>query len=316
MPRRCVAPSAAAAEQGPAPAQAQHLAEEALLPPVLGLLPSRELLRLAAACRPQLAAVLACGGVWGQRVVDDFGGSLERARAWARCGSGSARELHRRLSELRRAFRDAVSIVEGDLCTVPRIAPRSVDAIICPAVPSCGPYGPCAVAVHRAAGPELDEFLQNTALPVVGGRVPVGQAISTPAFGVEGVSVIVHAVGPTWQFEEEAQRRLLRQAYDSACRELASCPSGPVRSVATASISTGGNGMLPEVAAPIALAVLRDAVCFGGLECVYMVVYERYFMGKFEAVRRAMLARFNEEPALPDGGESSDGTSVEEWESE
>uniref|UniRef100_A0A7S2F1X8 Macro domain-containing protein n=1 Tax=Alexandrium andersonii TaxID=327968 RepID=A0A7S2F1X8_9DINO len=295
---------------------ARHPAEEALLPPVLGFLPTRELLRLALASRQQLSAVLTCEDVWCERVEDDFGGNLERARCWAQRSEGSARELHRRLAELRRAFRDAVVIVQGDLCTVPRTASRTVDAIVCPAVPSCGPYGPCAVAVHRAAGPALDTYLQTTALPAVGGRVRVGQAIATPSFELEGVHTIVHAVGPTWQFDEEDQRRLLRQAYESACRALEASPAGPVRCAATASISTGGNGMSPEVAAPIALAVLRDAVCFGSLECIYVVTLERSFRGKFEEIRRTMLERFNEDPSVPDDANSSDGLSGGEWESE
>jgi len=275
------------------------LTEEVLLPPVLALLPSPALLRVAAACRQQLEAVAACEGVWAQRVLGDFGGSLERAYAWTGLARGGARELHRRLTQLRRAFDDAV-VAQGDLCAFPLACDDRVDAVVCPSVPTCGPYGPCAVAVHRAAGPALEAFLQSHALPAVGGRVRVGQAIVTPAFEFPGVRAIVHAVGPTWQFEAEAQRVLLRQAYESAFRALRCEPDGPARCVATASISTGGNGMSVEVAAPIALAACRDAVCFGGLERLYIVLFEGYSHRAFEAVKRAVLSRFNEDPAIPD----------------
>lgn len=302
--RRRPAPAAPAAQLAPS-GHGGRPAEEALLPPILGFLPARELLHLASASRQQLSGAVACEDVWRERVEDDFGGSLERGRAWTRRGDCSAKELHRRLHELRRAFQDAVSIVQGDLCTMPRTVDRKVDAIVCPAVPSCGPYGPCAVAVHRAAGPALDTYLQTSALPAVGGRVRVGQAIATPSFALEGVHTIVHAVGPTWQFEEEAQRRLLRQAYESACQAMEVSPAGAVRCAATASISTGGNGMSADVAAPIALATLRDAVCFGSLECIYVVVFDRSFRNKFSEVRHSMLRRFNEDPPVPEYSASS-----------
>merc|ERR1740129_1447105 len=140
-----------------------------------------------------------------------------------------------------------------------------VEAVICPSVPICGAYGPCATAVHRAAGPELARHIRSTVLPPIGGRVQVGRAVVTPSFEFPGVRAIVHAVGPTVQFSEADQRHLLREAYESAFRVLEDAPGGPVRSAAAASISTGGNGMSPEVGAPIAMAVARDAVCLGKL---------------------------------------------------
>jgi len=103
-------------------------------------------------------------------------------------------------------------------------------------------------------------------------------------------------VGPTNRIpSKEIQKTTLRKTYDSAFEALEKVPGGPARRVAVASISTGGNGVSEFIAAPVAMAALRDAVCLGKLEKVYMVLYDHFTLGVFQEAKEEVMEHFNEE---------------------
>jgi len=260
---------------------------------------------LACTCSPfhQLFASSAFDDVWRHLLVTDFGARAlqmpeSMAAIGARCtsGYGAARAAHRSVSELRRSFSHSVTIVQGDICEVPR--QHSVDAIVCPAVPNCGPYGPCARAVHHIAGDELWEHIQDVLLRPIGGRLGVGQALVSPAFDFPDIRAIVHVVGPTREYANK--RELLHDAYCTALKALEEFPGGPLRRAAIASISTGGNGIAEREAAPIAMAAIRDAIRRGCFEQVYIVAWDEYTRSVFDEARQAVLDNFSEDPAVPD----------------
>jgi len=235
----------------------------------------------------------------GTVACGDFGaGALdmpESVAAMEDCRKhGTHRAAHRAISELRKRFSFTVVVVPGDICDVPR--KHFVEAIVCPSVPNCGPYGPCARAVHRMAGPELWKHLQTELLPTIGGSLDVGQAIMAPPFDFQGIRAIVHVVGPTLATPNRRDR--LRDAYCSALRALRDAPDESFSHAAIASISTGGNGIAPQEAAPIAMAALRDAVRFGGLEKLYVVAWDEYTRSVFEDAKQTVLRSFSEDPAI------------------
>lgn len=278
------------------------LLDDVVFLPVAGVLLANDLQLLACACRlaNQLVVSVALEDVWAQLLVADFGigvlGMPESVAALAssrESGNGTSRAAHRAISELRRRFSGAVTVIPGNIVDVPR--KHFVEAIVCPSVPNCGPYGPCARAVHHVAGPELWKHLQTDLLPAIGGSLQVGQAIMAPPFEFQGIRAIVHVVGPTLATLDRRER--LRDAYCSALRVLRDSPNEPVSHVAIASISTGGNGIPPPEAAPIALAAIRDAIRFGGLKQVYMVAWDEHTRAVFEDAKQALLRSFSDDPA-------------------
>src|SRR5918996_885913 len=78
-----------------------------------------------------------------------------------------------------------MTVVQGDITT------QAVDAIVNAANQQLLRGGGVDGAIHRAAGPELQE-----ACNWIGG-CPTGEARITPGFGLKARHVI-HAVGPRW----------------------------------------------------------------------------------------------------------------------
>jgi O-acetyl-ADP-ribose deacetylase (regulator of RNase III) len=139
-----------------------------------------------------------------------------------------------------------------------------VDAVVNAANETLEGGGGVDQAIHAAAGPELRKAC--AALPLVrvgekGGaldvgdlaRCPVGQARSTPAFGLTSAKVIIHTVGPILGDSGEPQPLLLAACY-SACLDEAS--RAGLESIAFCSISTGFYGYPQREACQVSLSAV------------------------------------------------------------
>jgi O-acetyl-ADP-ribose deacetylase (regulator of RNase III) len=104
-------------------------------------------------------------------------------------------------------------------------------------------------AIHRAAGPELARAA--TAL----GPCPAGGAVITPGFALTA-RFVIHAVGPVWWGGSRGEAELLRGAYER-CFQLAR-EQGEISSIAFPAISTGAYRFPKQLAAEIALGVMRS----------------------------------------------------------
>jgi O-acetyl-ADP-ribose deacetylase (regulator of RNase III) len=148
-----------------------------------------------------------------QLACDDDDGLLAAQFSWC-C---DALVLDRR----RGSFPDGVrapnvNIFRGD------ITKESCDAIVNAANEALAGGGGVDGAIHRAAGPQLDDACRSfPILPAPDGtrairavRCPTGQARVTPAYGDLPARWIVHAVGPVHGVRDHAA--LLRGAFDSA----------------------------------------------------------------------------------------------------
>lgn len=109
-------------------------------------------------------------------------------------------------------------------------------------------------AIHRAAGPELLEALREIKRELTGGTLATGRAVVTPGFAL-AARWVIHCVGPIYDREGEAAPALLASCYRNA---LALCREHQIDSIAFPSISTGVYGYPVELAAPVALAAVRD----------------------------------------------------------
>ena len=151
-----------------------------------------------------------------------------------------------------------VELIQGD------ITRQQVDAIVNAANNGLRGGGGVDGAIHRVAGPELDEACRRI------GWCPTGEARITPGFRLPA-TWIIHTVGPVWQGGRDDEDRLLASCYRSSMK-LAD--QHGVRSIAFPSISTGVYGFPVKRAAEIALDTLRDmAQAYPRIQVIRMVLF-------------------------------------------
>jgi O-acetyl-ADP-ribose deacetylase (regulator of RNase III) len=135
-----------------------------------------------------------------------------------------------------------IEVIRADITTL------HVDAVVNAANSALIPGGGVDGAISRAAGPEL-----GRAMRAIGG-CKTGSAAITPAFDLPA-RFVIHAVGPVWSGGDANEPALLRSAYVSAFELARAEPS--IQSIAFPAISTGVYGFPKELAAEIALGVMR-----------------------------------------------------------
>lgn len=134
--------------------------------------------------------------------------------------------------------------VEGDITRL------SVDAVVNAANSRLMRGGGVDGAIHRAAGPELQEELNGI------GGCPVGQAVATRAYRLPAKRII-HTVGPVWRGGDQGEPQQLASCYRTS---LALAASEGLRTVAFPAISTGIYGYPIEDAAEIAVGTVADVL--------------------------------------------------------
>jgi O-acetyl-ADP-ribose deacetylase len=165
-------------------------------------------------------------------------------------------------------------LIHGDITHV------DTDAIVNAANSHLAPGGGVCGAIHLAAGPQL--ALACAQYVAAHGAVPTGSAAMTPGFALPALWV-VHAVGPVWHGGDSGEADLLASAYRSA---VLIADEAALRSIAFPSISTGIFGFPVELAAPVALAAVSDAIAeAASVREATFVLYDR---ATFSAYERAL----------------------------
>lgn len=135
-----------------------------------------------------------------------------------------------------------LKVVEADITTL------AVDAIVNAANDRLAGGGGVDGAIHRAAGPQLNEACRR----LVG--CPTGEAKTTPGFNLPA-KWIIHTPGPIWRGGQDNEAQLLANSYRHSLQEAV---DHGCQTVAFPSISTGVYGFPLEKAAPIAVATVRQ----------------------------------------------------------
>lgn len=168
---------------------------------------------------------------------------------------------------------DDIEIIEGDITKL------EVDAIVNAANTWLRGGGGVDGAIHRAAGPSLEQECR------VIGRCPTGEARITKGYELPAKHVI-HTVGPVWNGGGRGEDGLLENCYRNS---LVLARHAGVRSIAFPAISTGVYRFPLERAARIAVATVaaeldRDR---GGIG---RVVFSTFGREATDAYRQALKA--------------------------
>jgi len=146
-----------------------------------------------------------------------------------------------------------IELTRGDITAQP-----DVDAIVNAANAELRTGGGVAGAIHRAAGPGLEEECRPLA------PIRPGEAVITGAHDLPN-RYVIHCLGPVYGRDEPADA-LLAGCYRNALRLADEAELG---SVAFPAISTGVFGYPVEEAARVALRTVREVA--GALQSVDMV---------------------------------------------
>ena len=156
-------------------------------------------------------------------------------------------------------------------------AQLDLDAVVNAANARLATGGGVAGAIHRAAGPGLEQECRPLA-PIV-----PGQAVITSGHDLPNPHVI-HVLGPVYGSDEPSDE-LLSRCYRGA---LDRAEEAGLASVGFPAVSTGVFGYPMDEAAEVALRTLRDEA--GRLESVRLVRFVLFDQAALEAHERALRA--------------------------
>ncbi len=140
-----------------------------------------------------------------------------------------------------------------------------VDAIVNAANTSLLGGGGVDGAIHRAAGPELQDACREL------NGCSTGHAKITGGFNLPA-KYVIHTVGPVWKGGTREEPELLQMCYRTSL-ELA--VHHQIKTIAFPNISTGVYGFPKQLAAEIAIATVEDFLENSGfIEEVTFVVFD------------------------------------------
>lgn len=154
---------------------------------------------------------------------------------------------------------------------------QDVEAIVNAANTSMRGGGGIDGAVHRLAGRDL--VLELMRVAPHGAKTSV--VVTTPGFN-SGFRYILHVAGPVWNGGQNNEAELLRACYTNA---VVVANKLGVTSLGFCSISTGIFRYPLELAAPIAVSAVQDAVAGTTIE---KVVFSMFQEPEFEAFQNAL----------------------------
>jgi O-acetyl-ADP-ribose deacetylase (regulator of RNase III) len=159
-----------------------------------------------------------------------------------------------------------IEAVRGD------ITEQQVDAVVNAANETLLGGGGVDGAIHRAGGPEILAECREL------GGCATGDAKATAA-GRLPARYVIHTVGPVWRGGGAREAELLASCHRRALEVAAELGC---RTVAFPAISTGVYGYPVELAAPVAVSTVREAMS-DPLELIRFVLFSDGHLAAFRA---------------------------------
>jgi O-acetyl-ADP-ribose deacetylase len=163
-----------------------------------------------------------------------------------------------------------IEVTQGDITSQ-----DDVDAIVNAANAELASGGGVAGAIHRAAGPGLEE----EARPL--GPISPGQAVITGGHNLPN-RYVIHTLGPVYG-QDRPEAELLASCYRNS---LALAEEHGVESIAFPAISTGAFGYPAEDAAEVALRTVLESA--GELQSVRLVRFVLFGEEDLEVYERVL----------------------------
>ncbi len=142
----------------------------------------------------------------------------------------------------------SITLLAGD------ITHQDADAIVNAANEQLAPGGGVCGAIHHAGGPAIWEHCKK--IVAEHGTLPTGHAVATTG-GKLRARYVIHTVGPVWHGGKKGEPEKLASCYRESIRVADELK---LKSIAFPSISTGIFGYPVELAVPIALRAVAEAL--------------------------------------------------------
>ncbi len=153
-----------------------------------------------------------------------------------------------------------IELTSGDIASQP-----DTDTIVNAANAWLRTGGGVAGAIHRAAGPGLEEECRPLA------PIKPGEAVITGAHNLPNIHVI-HCLGPVYG-RDKPEAELLRNCYRNA---LKLADKHKIESIAFPSVSTGAFGYPVEEAAKVSLKTIKATIPeLGNVKKIKMVLFSK-----------------------------------------
>jgi O-acetyl-ADP-ribose deacetylase (regulator of RNase III) len=167
-----------------------------------------------------------------------------------------------------------IELAQGD------ITAQDVDAVVNAANSSLLGGGGVDGAIHRRGGPEILAECRRIRAERFPDGLPAGRAVATTA-GLLPARWVIHTVGPVFAKNED-RSHLLASCHTESLRVAAELGA---TTVAFPAISTGVYGYPLDLAAPVAIAAVRQADT--GVEEVRFVLFDERAYRAFAAALAA-----------------------------
>ena len=174
----------------------------------------------------------------------------------------------------------SITLLMGDITL------QDADAIVNAANEHLAPGGGVCGALHRAGGPAIWEECQQ--IVQARGPLPTGKAVATTA-GTMRARYLIHTVGPVWHGGNSGEPEKLASCYRESIR---AADELNLTSVAFPSISTGIFGYPVELAAPVALEAVAQALQTSNhVHEVRFILFDAATMRAYEQAANSALVK-------------------------